>query len=68
LQIASLGTSEAANYIKQLEDKGYRTQFDAAAAGNDARILVGPYSDESAFKHAREKLIASGILAIEYVR
>jgi cell division protein FtsN len=68
LQIASLGTSEDASYMRQLEEKGYRTQFDAAAAGRDARILIGPYSDESSLTRAREKLIASGILAIEYIR
>jgi hypothetical protein len=54
--------------MKQLGEKGYRTQFDAAAAGRDARILVGPYSDESALRRARERLIASGVLAIEYIR
>ena len=68
LQIASLGASQDANYMKQLGEKGYRTQFDAAAAGRDARILVGPYSDESALRRARERLIASGVLAIEYIR
>lgn len=68
LQIGSLGTSEDATYMKQLEDKGYRTQFDAAGAGHEARILIGPYSDETSLKRAREQLAASGILAIEYIR
>jgi cell division septation protein DedD len=68
LQIASLGTSEDASYMKQLEEKGYHTQFDAAGAGHEARILIGPYFDESSLKRAREKLMASGVLAIDYVR
>ena len=68
LQVASLGSSEDASYMRQLEEKGYRTQFDSAAAGHDARILIGPYSDENSLKRARDKLIASGVVAIEYVR
>src|SRR5579862_7396103 len=43
LQIAALGTAQDAVYLKQLREKGYQAQFEAAAPNRDARILIGPY-------------------------
>lgn len=68
LQIATLGTADDTKYLKQLENMGYHAQLEPTEAGHDARILIGPYSDERSLQRARANLLASGILAIEYVR
>jgi SPOR domain len=68
LQIAALGIEQDALFLRQLQDKGYRAHYEAAARGHEARILVGPYPDATAMNHARARLIDSGILATEYVR
>src|SRR5277367_6011326 len=67
LQIAALGTTEDARYLKQLQSKGYQAQLDPAVRGYDARILIGPYFDENALQRARARLVSSGILATELI-
>lgn len=68
LQVAALGTSEDEKYLKRLGEMGYSARIDATAADHEARILIGPYSEESLLRSAREKLMADGVLAIEYIR
>jgi len=68
LQVTALGTPQDVKYIQQLQRKGYQARLEAAGTGDDAQILIGPYSDPNALHRAQARLATAGILTTETVR
>jgi cell division septation protein DedD len=64
LQVASLGPLADANFLRNLEAKGYTARVEANAK-DDSRILIGPFSGRGSLEEAQRKLQSAGVLAIE---
>jgi hypothetical protein len=68
LQIAALGSSEDATYLKRLSAKGFQASIETTPADQIGQILIGPYEERSALQTAQQQLAAAGILATETTR
>jgi hypothetical protein len=64
LQVASLGSKQAEDSVRSLEDIGFRAQVQARDEDH-ARILVGPFSNHGELEQAQRKLQSAGVLAVE---
>lgn len=68
LQVTALGTSQDLKFLKQLQSRGLKARLETTPVDPTGSILIGPYADETALRHARARLAASGILANEIIR
>jgi cell division septation protein DedD len=65
LQVAGLGPTPDASFVKSLEAKGYRARIQSAPNQEESRILIGPFDARSSLEAAQRKLRSAGVLAIE---
>ncbi len=64
LQVAGLGPKHDEGFVKSLQAKGFRAQIQNRD-GDDARILIGPFSTHAGWNRGRRKLQSAGVLAVE---
>jgi cell division septation protein DedD len=66
LEVAGLGPRQDANFVKELEAKGYQARIQTVAPNlEDGRILIGPFVGRSSLEKAELKLQSTGVLAME---
>ena len=65
LEVAGLGATQDALYVKKLRARGFSARVDVGDKADDRRILIGPFADRQAVGKAQRKLQTQGILALE---
>jgi hypothetical protein len=64
LQVAGLGPKQDAEFVRSLQSKGFRAQLQNPE-GDNARILIGPFSTRAEMEQKQRKLQSGGVLAVQ---